>query len=172
LDELFRIAEARKELGYSYEIQVSLMEIYNETIRDLIEPKDEGGEEKKLDVKLSPEGGTHVPGLLVTTVREMEDVIAVLKTGERNRSVGKTNMNEHSSRSHMILSVYTKASNELTGARAFGKLHLIDLAGSERVGRSGAEVSLSTPRPLLHTHDGGSPHTPPPLCSTADRLVG
>ena len=32
--------------------QVSLMEIYNETIRDLVEPKDEGGEDKKLDVKL------------------------------------------------------------------------------------------------------------------------
>jgi kinesin family protein C2/C3 len=145
LEELFRVADERKELGYSYEIQVSLMEIYNETIRDLVDPKDESGEDKKLDVKLQQDGGTHVPGLVVAPVRGMEDVIGVLKTGERNRSVGKTNMNEHSSRSHMILSVYTRSTNNLTGAKAFGKLHLIDLAGSERVGKSGAEVRLVLP---------------------------
>jgi kinesin family member C2/C3 len=134
-------------LWFPHLLQVSLMEIYNETIRDLVEPKDETGEDKKLDVKLSPDGGTHVPGLVVAAVRGMDDVVAVLKTGERNRSVGKTNMNEHSSRSHMILSVYTRGTNELTGARALGKLHLIDLAGSERVGKSGAEVGQPPPPP-------------------------
>ena len=142
LDQLFLISDERKELGYKYEISVSLMEIYNETIRDLIEPRDDNGEgdEKKLDVKLSQDGGTYVPGLKIVEVGSMDDVMRVLKLGERNRSVGKTNMNEHSSRSHMILSVFTKSHNEMTGTKAFGKMHLIDLAGSERVGRSGAEV--------------------------------
>ena len=53
-------------------------------------------QDKRLDVKLSPEGGTCVPGLVVTPVGSMGDVAAVLRTGERNRSVGRTNMNEHS----------------------------------------------------------------------------
>jgi hypothetical protein len=68
----------------------------------------------------------------------MQDVQRLMDKGKANRSVGATCMNEHSSRSHCILSVYTESRAVATGARAHGKLHLIDLAGSERVGRSGA----------------------------------
>uniref|UniRef100_A0A7S1EBH7 Kinesin-like protein n=1 Tax=Hemiselmis andersenii TaxID=464988 RepID=A0A7S1EBH7_HEMAN len=88
---------------------------------------------------MAPEGGTYVPSLAVVAVASMTEVLGVLKTGEGNRSVGCTNMNEHSSRSHMILTVHVKSRNSATGARGFGKMHLIDLAGSERVGKSGAE---------------------------------
>ncbi len=49
---------------------MSLLEIYNESIRDLVEPREEGAaEEKKLEVKIAPEGGTCVPGIAVTQVR-------------------------------------------------------------------------------------------------------
>ena len=59
------------------------MEIYNETIRDLLEPNDEKGEEKKLDVKIAPEGGTHVPGASIVEVQSMDDV-----SGTSFRSAG------------------------------------------------------------------------------------
>ena len=137
LEQLFLLADERKGV-YTYEIKVSLCEIYNETIRDLLEPKDKAGDDKKLDVKIAPEGGTTVPGMACVQVASMEDVMALLATGERNRSVGCTNMNEHSSRSHMILAVHTCGTSSVTGARGYGKLNLIDLAGSERVGKSGA----------------------------------
>jgi len=52
-----------------------------------------------------------------TTVQSMEDVMALLATGERNRSVGCTNMNEHSSRSHMILSIHSCGTNCVTGVK-------------------------------------------------------
>ena len=87
------------------------------------------GADKKLDVKIAPEGGTTVPGMACVVVESMEDVLALLETGQRNRSVGCTNMNEHSSRSHMILSIHTCNTNCVTGAKGYGKLHLIDLAG-------------------------------------------
>jgi kinesin family protein C2/C3 len=47
-------------------------------------------------------------------------------------------MNEHSSRSHSIVQVFLNSVNVVTGAKAKGKLNMIDLAGSERVGKSGA----------------------------------
>ena len=56
-----------------------------------------------------------------TTVQSMEDVMALLATGERNRSVGCTNMNEHSSRSHMILSIHSCGTNCVTGV----KVHIL-----------------------------------------------
>jgi kinesin family protein C2/C3 len=65
LEELFALAAQRQGVC-DYEIKVSLLEIYNETIRDLLDPKDaQTGEDKKLDVKLAPEGGTTVPGMVL-----------------------------------------------------------------------------------------------------------
>jgi hypothetical protein len=84
---------------------------------------------KKLEVKNAPEGGTHVPGICLKDVDSMDHVEAVLAVGQKNRSTGSTNMNEQSSRSHMILSVHVKATQVSSGAVAYGKLHLIDLAG-------------------------------------------
>jgi hypothetical protein len=133
LQALFDLAKERKKL-FTYDIKVSILEIYNETLVDLLV----GRNGAKLEVKPHPEGGTHVPELTVVPVSCMQDVQRLMEKGKSNRSVGATCMNEHSSRSHCILSVYTESRAVATGARAQGKLHLIDLAGSERVGRSGA----------------------------------
>lgn len=133
LQALFDLAKERKKL-FTYDIKVSILEIYNETLVDLLV----GRSGAKLEVKPHPEGGTHVPELTVVPVTCMQDVQRLMDKGKANRSVGATCMNEHSSRSHCILSVYTESRAVATGARAQGKLHLIDLAGSERVGRSGA----------------------------------
>eukprot|EP00960_Hanusia_phi_P068778 766933-Hanusia_phi.AAC.1 len=130
LRELFALAEERgKEL--EYKIKISLIEIYNETIRDLLEPLDEKGEEKKLDVKLGQDGGTCVPGVLTSEVASMEQVMHALQRGEQNRSVAGTDMNEHSSRSHMVLTVYTQV-REKKGRSKLGKWQ-----GEERRGRTG-----------------------------------
>ena len=48
-----------------------------------------------------------------------------------------TNMNEHSSRSHMMLTVTVISENKVTGTVTRGKLNLVDLAGSERLNKSG-----------------------------------
>ncbi|EKX50829.1 hypothetical protein GUITHDRAFT_66467 [Guillardia theta CCMP2712] len=138
LGELFALAAERAK-EHDFKIKISLLEIYNETIRDLLEPLDEKGEEKKLDVKLGQDGGTCVPGVLTSEVESMEEVMQALQRGEQNRSVAGTDMNEHSSRSHMVLTVYTQGTSKATGTRSFGKLHLIDLAGSERLRRTCAE---------------------------------
>lgn len=132
LAELFKIVEDRRDVEEII-ISASLLEIYNETIRDLM-TKDK---DKKLDVRQGSDG-VHVPDLTITEVHDMDGVNEVIDTGKKNRTTFATNMNEHSSRSHSILSIYIVSRNKVTGVNAKGKLHLVDLAGSERVGKTDA----------------------------------
>jgi hypothetical protein len=75
----------------------------------------------KLDIKEGPQG-LFIPGLRVEAVGGAEDVVAVLQKGKQHRSTFATNMNEHSSRSHLVLTIYVKgydtAKGEQTAARA------------------------------------------------------
>jgi kinesin family member C2/C3 len=75
----------------------------------------------------------------MSQVASVDDVEALIAKAAKGRSTFATDMNEHSSRSHLILSLYVRTDNKLTGERTASKLHLIDLAGSERVSRSNAE---------------------------------
>jgi kinesin family protein C2/C3 len=54
-------------------------------------------------------------------VSSIESVNELWLEGSRNRSVASTNMNEHSSRSHLIVSVVVEGLNLATGIRTFGE---------------------------------------------------
>lgn len=136
LTELFRVAQDRSE-DMAYHFSASILEIYNEQIFDLLAGSAKE-QDDKLDVKQGPEG-MYVPGLRIEDVENLDAVADVISRGKQNRSTFATNMNEHSSRSHLVLSVYIVARNKLTGQTMRGKLHLIDLAGSERLSRTGAQ---------------------------------
>jgi len=79
-----------------------------------------------------------VPGLTRKTVRSQDEVNDWFGKAKKNRSTSSTKMNDQSSRSHCLLVVYVVGTNLSTGVQTTGKLNLIDLAGSERVGKSGA----------------------------------
>ncbi|KAF8392450.1 hypothetical protein HHK36_022792 [Tetracentron sinense] len=133
LEELFRISKERNST-MRYELLVSMLEVYNEKIRDLlVENSDQPL--KKLEVKQSAEGTQEVPGLVEACVHSTDEVWELLRTGSRNRSVGSTNANELSSRSHCLLRVTVKGDNLVNGQRTKSHLWLVDLAGSERVGK-------------------------------------
>ncbi|BFZ13133.1 hypothetical protein BsWGS_16172 [Bradybaena similaris] len=121
--------------NWQYEITASVLEIYNEVIRDLLNPD----QENKLEVKIKPGGGLHVPGLFATPVSDLSMVNQIFKTGRRNRATASTNMNEHSSRSHCLLCITVTGHNPTTGSQSLGHLNLVDLAGSERVSKSMAD---------------------------------
>ncbi len=129
LDKLFTEA-ASKSKEWNYSLRLTLLEIYNEKVQDLLSDSDDN-----LKVVNGPQG-MEVLGLTQVEVTTAADVQKWLTKGKKNRHITKTDMNDHSSRSHLILSVYVAGKNKFTGATSFGKLHLIDLAGSERVGRS------------------------------------
>eukprot|EP00736_Rhodelphis_marinus_P008663 Rmarinus@m.3725 len=122
---------ATSPANVQFAITCSFLEIYNENIRDLLNPA-----KKSLRVRESPTKGCWVEDLTEEFVTNSEEVFQLIDLGERNRSVGCTNMNEHSSRSHTLFCIKIQQKTE-SGTKT-GKLNLVDLAGSERVGKSGA----------------------------------
>jgi len=148
LKNLFKLAEDRKPM-FEYEIKVSIFEIYNEEIRDLLQGI-EKGKKKKKDEKAAkkekvvhkimhlPDGSVEVTALNWIYVETDQDVIELDSVAQSNRTAGVTDMNAHSSRSHMLLVVDVKGFNVPANIEYVGKLYLVDLAGSERVKKSGA----------------------------------
>ncbi|XP_078392168.1 kinesin-like protein KIFC3 isoform X2 [Cetorhinus maximus] len=136
LRALFRETEERSD-SWIYTISLSMVEIYNEQLRDLL-GKDP---HEKLEIKLKPDGSghLHVPGLTHVEVKRYEEIGKVLALGRRNRVTQSTNMNQHSSRSHALLTITVTGTDTRTNTKTAGKLNLVDLAGSERVWKSGAE---------------------------------
>lgn len=131
LEKLFADV-ASKQGEWDYGLRITLLEIYNEKVQDLL--SDDPSPNLKV---VQGKEGMSVLGLTHAAVSSADEVQKLLQRGKKNRHVTKTDMNEHSSRSHLILSVYAAGTNRLTGASSMGKLHLIDLAGSERISRSG-----------------------------------
>ncbi|KAF0916152.1 hypothetical protein E2562_000749 [Oryza meyeriana var. granulata] len=132
LEELFKIAEERKET-VTYSISVSVLEVYNEQIRDLLASSPSS---KKLEIKQAGEGSHHVPGIVEAKVENIKEVWDVLQAGSNARAVGSNNVNEHSSRSHCMLCIMVRAKNLMNGECTRSKLWLVDLAGSERLAKT------------------------------------
>ncbi|XP_020540493.1 kinesin-like protein KIN-14Q isoform X2 [Jatropha curcas] len=136
LEEIFRIIKDRHEL-FRYDVSVSVLEVYNEQIRDLLGSGSQPGvAAKRLEIRQVGEGLHHVPGLVEAHVNNISQAWEVLQSGSNERAVGSTNANEHSSRSHCIHCVMVKGENLLNGECTKSKLWLVDLAGSERVAKT------------------------------------
>jgi kinesin family protein C2/C3 len=135
LSRLFELVAERKDVEKSI-VSVSVLEIYNENIRDLLASKVD--DTVKYEIKTHPQDGQYVENLTSFPVQSLSDIDAYMAKAEKNRSSGRTNMNEHSSRSHMVLYVVVRTTNLQSGVVTVGKVSLVDLAGSERVGKSGA----------------------------------
>ncbi|KAJ9180229.1 hypothetical protein P3X46_008501 [Hevea brasiliensis] len=133
LEELFRISQERSGV-MRYELFVSMLEVYNEKIRDLL-VENSNQPPKKLEIKQAAEGTQEVPGLIEARVYGTEEVWELLKSGSRARSVGSTSANELSSRSHCLLRVTVKGQSLIDGQKTRSHLWLVDLAGSERVAK-------------------------------------
>ncbi|KAJ3311269.1 Kinesin- protein 12 [Boothiomyces sp. JEL0838] len=116
-------------------IQASYLEIYNENVLDLLNPQDYG-----LPVRWTAERGFFVERLFIVDCDNLDDSLAVLEEGIRNRTTGGHEMNEHSSRSHSLLTIYLEINgfDESDGhpQQRYGKISFVDLAGSERVKES------------------------------------
>ncbi|GMI41207.1 hypothetical protein TeGR_g6776, partial [Tetraparma gracilis] len=125
----------------TYKVECSMLEIYNERVRDLFVPmsqQDRGG----LKVRDSPKTGAYVEGLKKIPVGAYHQISRLMTFGTRNRTVAATNMNETSSRAHTIFTitfVQTKVNrNTMKVNDVRSSINLVDLAGSERAGKTGA----------------------------------
>uniref|UniRef100_A0A8C4HTB7 Kinesin-like protein n=1 Tax=Dicentrarchus labrax TaxID=13489 RepID=A0A8C4HTB7_DICLA len=138
---LHQIFEKLSENGTEFSVKVSLLEIYNEELFDLLSPTEDVTERLQLFDDPRNKRGVVVKGLEEVTVHNKDEVYQILERGSAKRRTASTLMNAYSSRSHSVFSV-TIHMKEITldGEELvkIGKLNLVDLAGSENIGRSGA----------------------------------
>ncbi|XP_044477100.1 kinesin-like protein KIN-14J isoform X2 [Mangifera indica] len=135
LNDLFQITQSRKNC-IIYDVGVQMVEIYNEQVRDLLSSD---GPQKRLGIwSTTQPNGLAIPEASMHSVKSTTNVLELMNIGLMNRAVGATALNERSSRSHSVLTVHVHGTDVKSGATLRGNLHLIDLAGSERVDRSEA----------------------------------
>ncbi|KAM3302647.1 kinesin-like protein KIN-14F [Capsicum chacoense] len=135
LRDLFSTTKERQDM-IEYEVGVQMIEIYNEQVRDLLVID---GANRRLDIRNNSQlNGLNVPDASLIPVTCTQDVLDLMRIGQKNRAVGATALNERSSRSHSILTVHVRGKELVSGSTLKGCLHLVDLAGSERVDKSEA----------------------------------
>ncbi|KAE9328785.1 Kinesin-like protein [Phytophthora fragariae] len=134
IEMILQECETLKQQGWSYITKVSFLEIYNETLKDLLATKHSSDE--KLGIKKDAKGGVYVPGLTTVDVTATEQVETLMERASRARSVACTDMNAQSSRSHSVFTLHLQGVNDRDGVMLRGQLNLVDLAGSERASRS------------------------------------
>ncbi|KAJ9457134.1 Kinesin-like protein KIN-7N [Diplonema papillatum] len=125
--------EIARRPDWKYVVEIAYFEIHNEKVYDLL-----AGNGKELEVRVDS-----VQGLQFDVARNAEDAKASLLCGEVNRKKGKTDLNEHSSRSHSVLRLQVTGCQG--GKKRKAQLHLVDLAGSENAKAAGYQ-SESTQR--------------------------
>jgi len=134
VEQIFGAAEKLRMRGWEFTMDTSYLEIYNETIRDLLN----ANSGQKLEIKHNSDGTTNVTHLKTVRINSIEQVERVIDKANGNRACSATNANAQSSRSHSVFSLHLSGTNESTAQKSHGILHLIDLAGSERLAHSGA----------------------------------
>jgi kinesin family protein C1 len=139
IEQILQTVKETKENGWQYTLQASFLEIYNETIRDLLVPPKEL-EGKDYTIRQGENGMQSVADLKLFPVETKEDVGALMATAEKHKTVKGTDMNERSSRSHTVFQLRITATRQLRGdgpkQTLHGSLNLVDLAGSERLAKS------------------------------------
>ncbi|XP_025075700.1 LOW QUALITY PROTEIN: kinesin-like protein unc-104 [Pogonomyrmex barbatus] len=137
--DLFRKISYTSNERLKYSVEVSYMEIYCERVRDLLNPKNRGN----LRVREHPLYGPYVEDLSKLAVLSYEDIHDLIDEGNKARTVAATNMNETSSRSHAVFTIFftQQQQDNATGlmTEKVSKISLVDLAGSERADSTGAK---------------------------------
>ncbi|KAJ1530817.1 hypothetical protein ONE63_005664 [Megalurothrips usitatus] len=127
---IFESIAVQENLGWQFTVKCSFLEIYNETIRDLLNPNcNLPHEVKMLDTNSED---VYVSNLKVETVPSIDALEVLIAKAQKNRFVAATVMNEHSSRSHSITQLKVEGKNSTQRTEIRSTLNLIDLAGSER----------------------------------------
>ncbi|XP_041922135.1 kinesin-like protein KIF11 [Alosa sapidissima] len=138
---LHQIFDKLSDNNTEFSVKVSLLEIYNEELFDLLSPCPDVTERLQMFDDPRNKRGVVIKGLEEITVHTKDEVYQILERGAAKRKTASTLMNAYSSRSHSVFSVtiHMKEVNmEGEELVKIGKLNLVDLAGSENIGRSGA----------------------------------
>eukprot|EP00607_Mallomonas_marina_P002549 CAMPEP_0182432700 /NCGR_PEP_ID=MMETSP1167-20130531/58321_1 /TAXON_ID=2988 /ORGANISM="Mallomonas Sp, Strain CCMP3275" /LENGTH=305 /DNA_ID=CAMNT_0024620527 /DNA_START=310 /DNA_END=1227 /DNA_ORIENTATION=- len=182
VETIFELAE--REWEFQTSVVVSMLEVYNDRVLDLLESMEDpltvGTSEKSnasmeksnssLEVRKGADG-VFVEGIQQWLTNNAEELQELVDRGTRKRSVGCNNVNEHSSRSHLVVLVKVIRSHYSGEFTNTGVLYLVDLAGSERIKFTAAKgsrlkeaqhinKSLSALGDVISALASGSKHVP------------
>ena len=141
-EEIFKRVRNADNPNVKYDVKVSMLEIYNEKIQDLLQPP--GNRTKEgLRVREHPALGVYVEGISKLEVKSYEEISAALEIGNQHRTIAATQMNATSSRAHTVLTIsFTQTFNDPNTGQPLNRkqsdINLVDLAGSERAAKTGA----------------------------------
>lgn len=138
-EEIFKRIKENKDPEKKYEVVAMMCEIYNEKVQDLMIPVQKRPN-NGLKIRESKSLGIFVDGLSKHAVSSYDEISKVMSIGEGNRSKGATLMNAESSRAHTVIQIEFRQITEFKGKKAQKQsiINLIDLAGSEKLGQTGA----------------------------------
>ncbi|XP_077358951.1 kinesin-like protein KIF19 isoform X2 [Festucalex cinctus] len=133
LNDLFRAIEETSD-DMMYTVSMSYLEIYNEMIRDLLNPSS-----GFLDLREDAKGEIQVAGITEVSTINAQEIMELLMKGNKQRTQEPTAANQTSSRSHAVLQVAVKQQSrcrDVLQEVRFARLFMIDLAGSERAAQT------------------------------------
>ncbi|XP_037550496.1 kinesin-like protein KIF6 [Nematolebias whitei] len=130
-----------------YTTHISYLEIYNEVGYDLLDSRHEASRLEdlpKVIIREDPEQNIHLRNLSLQQSANEEEALNLLFLGDTNRMIAETPMNQASTRSHCIFTVHICRREPGSATLRQSKLHLVDLAGSDRVSKTGLDGQLLT----------------------------
>eukprot|EP01045_Picozoa_sp_COSAG04_P035192 COSAG04_NODE_8019_length_1034_cov_0.751872_1_plen_242_part_10 len=153
-DALFKQIDTNTDPKLEFQVRVSMLEVYNEKVRDLLNKRSAVG---GLKVRQHPKLGVQIVGLTDVAVGTFEDVDRRIEEGITNRAIATTQMNAVSSRGHTVATIsLTKIEKDAKGPgkhrEQISKISMVDLAGCERADgmdpagdrlREGSAINLS-----------------------------
>ena len=130
------IAHASDNIEFT--VKLAYIEIYNEKLKDLLTASPAATQQPQLKIREGPHG-VYVENVTEHYLSSYQQTLQLLALGAERRAVSSTMMNSESSRSHSVCIVTIGQTDKLTGSKKGSKLTLTDLAGSEKVQKTGAE---------------------------------
>ena len=133
-----------QELGgkpdYDFVVKISYLEIYNESVFDLLSPLPPSEQKGEITFQEDSKGNVIVKGLSKHVVNSEEEAFNLLFEGESNRTISEHQLNKESTRSHCIFTVNLEMKSKVESSEKvmISKLNFVDLAGSERVKKTGS----------------------------------
>ncbi|XP_053190435.1 carboxy-terminal kinesin 2-like [Scomber japonicus] len=135
VQQIFQAAEKLEAQGWKFAFTASFVEIYNETLRDLLYTG-KASKRPEHEIRKSANNEISITNLTYEQVSTEDQVLGLIAVANQNRSTAQTAQNDRSSRSHSVFQLDIEGVNAGRDVKCKSTLCLVDLAGSERMAKS------------------------------------